>query len=157
MSEREQSATVQLKIRMKEPLRAELEQAAQERGVSLNAEAVDRLERSFRKDEDLYGSAITAVFVKMMAVLIQCVENEKGGKLYDDRETTEEVFAALLAHLGAFNNKQFYIIKKAVQEGKRNIGIQNAITVSMFGGLTREQALEKIFGYVGANKEEPDG
>ena len=44
---RKQSATVDLKVRMKEPLRSALERAAKQRGVSMNAEAVDRLEKSF--------------------------------------------------------------------------------------------------------------
>lgn len=45
---RAKSATIDIKVRMKEPLRAKLEKAAKERGISLNAEAVDRLERSFQ-------------------------------------------------------------------------------------------------------------
>ncbi len=47
MARRAKSDTVQLKTRMKEPLRAKLEAAAEENGISLNAEAVQRLERSF--------------------------------------------------------------------------------------------------------------
>ena len=45
MADRDQATTVQLKVRMKEPLRADLEEAAQRRGVSMNAEIVRRLER----------------------------------------------------------------------------------------------------------------
>jgi hypothetical protein len=59
MSEREEAATVQLKVRMKEPLRANLEEAARRRGVSMNAETVHRLERSFEQDqriEDVFGN-----------------------------------------------------------------------------------------------------
>ena len=41
---RKPSATVQLKARMKEPLRARLEEDAKSRGISLNAALVDRLE-----------------------------------------------------------------------------------------------------------------
>ena len=48
---RKKSATVDLKVRMKEPLRAKIEAAAGARGVSLNAETVDRLERSFATEE----------------------------------------------------------------------------------------------------------
>lgn len=51
MAKREQSATVDLKVRMKEPLRADLERAARRRGVSMNAEAVARLEQSFLRDD----------------------------------------------------------------------------------------------------------
>ncbi|HEX3860462.1 MAG TPA: Arc family DNA-binding protein [Stellaceae bacterium] len=44
---REASATVDIKIRMKEPLRAQIEIAAKSLGTSMNAEMVDRLEQSF--------------------------------------------------------------------------------------------------------------
>ncbi len=47
MPEREPTAVVQLKVRMREPLRARIDDAAQRRGVSMNAEIVERLERSF--------------------------------------------------------------------------------------------------------------
>ena len=47
---REESATVELKVRMKEPLRASLELAARQHGVSMNAEAVRRLDQSFAEE-----------------------------------------------------------------------------------------------------------
>ena len=46
MAKRDRTAIVQLKVRMREPLRAHLEKAAAARGISLNSEIVDRLERS---------------------------------------------------------------------------------------------------------------
>lgn len=46
MAKRERDATVQLKLRMKEPLRAELAAEAERNGVSLNSEIVNRLQRS---------------------------------------------------------------------------------------------------------------
>jgi hypothetical protein len=49
MGKRPKTAIVQLKLRMREPLRAHLEKAAKARGVSLNNEAVDRLERSVER------------------------------------------------------------------------------------------------------------
>ena len=48
MTARKPSATIGLKVRMKEPLRAMIAKAAEKRGVSLNAETVRRLEDSFR-------------------------------------------------------------------------------------------------------------
>lgn len=51
MAKRKQSATVDLKVRMKEPLRAALEAQARKAGHSLNGEAVRRLERSFEQDQ----------------------------------------------------------------------------------------------------------
>jgi hypothetical protein len=66
MSQRSQSAYAHLKVRMKEPLRAVLEQAARERGVSMNAEIVARLERSFEEEERFGGSAMSPI-VSMLA------------------------------------------------------------------------------------------
>lgn len=53
MAARKSSAQVQLKIRMREVLRSKLEKAAERRDVSLNEEAVDRLERSFVEQDYL--------------------------------------------------------------------------------------------------------
>lgn len=46
MAPRKKTAIVQLKVRMKEPLRAKIEKAAKSKGVSINSEIVDRLEQS---------------------------------------------------------------------------------------------------------------
>jgi Arc-like DNA binding domain len=48
MVKRSQRALVGLRVRMREPLRKQLEVAAKKRGVSLNAELVSRLEQSFQ-------------------------------------------------------------------------------------------------------------
>lgn len=47
MADREKTAIVDLKVRMKESLRVQIEYAARAKGVSLNAEAAARLEQSF--------------------------------------------------------------------------------------------------------------
>jgi len=64
---RDNSATVQLsKLRMKEELRAKLERDAEERGCTLNAAIVDRLERSFLVEAILAGPEalrLSAAFV----------------------------------------------------------------------------------------------
>ncbi len=93
MAERVRSDTIQLKARMKEPLRAKLEEAAEARGVSLNAEMVHRLERSFEGDETLGGRQFRALFGLLgnAAVLIQ----EQTGKPYfEDWSTWVAVEAA---------------------------------------------------------------
>ncbi len=63
---RSQDAVVQLKTRMREPLRARLEASAKERGVSLNTELVDRLEQSFTK-ENSFGGPQIANMARLMA------------------------------------------------------------------------------------------
>ena len=47
---RKNTANVDIKIRMKEPLRADIERAAKRRGVSMNAEMNDRLASSFDRE-----------------------------------------------------------------------------------------------------------
>ena len=63
-------------VRMKEPLRAALEEAARRRGVSLNAELVARLERSLEEDqriEDVFGSAELFGLMKAVASIMDMV------------------------------------------------------------------------------------
>jgi hypothetical protein len=48
---RDDAATVQLKLRIKEPLRAMIEREATRRGLSMNAEAEDRIEQAYRDEQ----------------------------------------------------------------------------------------------------------
>ena len=69
MAKREESATIQFKVRMKEALRARLEEEAGRRGISIAQEIVDRLTRSFdmsERLEDVFGSR--EVYALMRAV-----------------------------------------------------------------------------------------
>jgi hypothetical protein len=52
---RDRRAVADVKTRLREPLRARLERAARHRGVSMNAEICDRLERSFQREEEFGG------------------------------------------------------------------------------------------------------
>src|SRR5260370_32637039 len=70
MARRKQTATVDLRVRMKEPLRAALEAEARKKGHSLNAEAVHRLERSFDR-QDLLTEVLTLAFSAEMADLLR--------------------------------------------------------------------------------------
>lgn len=80
MATRRQSATVDLKVRMKEPLRAKLERVARQRGVSMNAEAVDRLERSFIEAESWGGVAVLNLARLAAAALVQAGQREAQSK-----------------------------------------------------------------------------
>ena len=76
MTERDDAATAEIKLRMKEPLRAKIESAARERGISMNAEMVDRLERSFERPaivKSLLGEALELSFGSKLAGLLQVV------------------------------------------------------------------------------------
>lgn len=61
MSKRKQSATVDLKLRVKEPLRADIERDARRRGISMNAEMVRRLEQTTQRAEWLGGRRVTSI------------------------------------------------------------------------------------------------
>jgi hypothetical protein len=69
MEGREKTATVDLKVRMKEALRYRIEAAARFRGASLNSEAVARLERSF-EDQELLDVLLDLGFGRQMAGLL---------------------------------------------------------------------------------------
>jgi hypothetical protein len=71
---RKQSETVQLKLRFPERLRLRIEAAANRNQRSLNAEIIDRLDQSFRRDDTVANNAAlvkataTAVVDQIMAV-----------------------------------------------------------------------------------------
>lgn len=82
MAQREDAATVDLKVRMKEPLRARIEAAADARGISMNAEAVQRLERSFDRS-DLLSEALTLALGPQSAGIVIMMANamSKAGQM----------------------------------------------------------------------------
>lgn len=66
MPPRKQSATVDLKLRIKEPLRVQIEKAAKQHGVSMNMEMVARLQRSFERDKiNELESKIDAIMIAL--------------------------------------------------------------------------------------------
>ena len=69
MARRKKSANVQLKVRVKEPLRARIEKAAKSRGVSMNAEMGDRLERSFEIEERFGGPKLVELIETIASVM----------------------------------------------------------------------------------------
>ncbi len=98
MAERSRSDTIQLKARMKEPLRAKLEAAAEARGVSLNAEMIHRLERSFAE----FGKEETFLVVRLLANAIQTIEAVTGKNWMDDPEAHRQTQVACITILDAF-------------------------------------------------------
>lgn len=94
MAKRSRSDTVQLKARMKEPLRAKLEAAAEAKGISLNAEMVHRLEQSFLADEFLGGPG-NATAAKLVGLILQDVEARTGKSWREDKDTYYGAFAAV--------------------------------------------------------------
>lgn len=66
MSSRPESATIQLKVRMKESLRRQIDSSARARGISLNADVVKRLEESFLPAERLFDEPILTVVAQLV-------------------------------------------------------------------------------------------
>jgi hypothetical protein len=93
MAGREESQTVQLGLRMKEPLRAELEKAAKRHGLSMNAEIVRRLETSFAQEQrlaDVFGSEELFALMRGIAGVMDNIGQrltreggERGGWIHD--------------------------------------------------------------------------
>ena len=109
MAERSRSKTVQLKARMKEPLRAKLEAAAEAKGVSLNAEMVHRLEQSFAEEKSQarefyapFGKPETFLVARLLANAIHTIEAVTGKNWMDDPEAHRQTQEACKNILDAF-------------------------------------------------------
>ncbi len=112
MAERSRSNTIQLKARMKEPLRAALEAAAAANGVSLNAEMVHRLEQSFAEEKsseeavyavyDSFGKLETFLVARLLANAIELIEAKTGKNWMDDPEAHRQTQEACKTILDAF-------------------------------------------------------
>jgi hypothetical protein len=89
MSERSETATVQIKVRLKEATRAQLEQSARANEWPLNREVGVRLEQSLRDDAALGGGATTTL-LKRLAADIEAMERMAGRAWHSD-------YAALIA------------------------------------------------------------
>ena len=99
---RKRSATVDLKVRMKEPLRARLEKAAKENGVSMNVEAVGRLEQSFQRTDvalEALGGEDGLPFIMILRPILGGIRE----KLALDAETVWSNPGALVEFEAAIN------------------------------------------------------
>jgi hypothetical protein len=94
MAKRKNTDQVQINVRMREALRSKLEQSAKTNDGSLNREIVDRLERSFDRQE-LLVEALTLAYGEKLAGLLMMVGramNEAGrlsGYALDLRASTD--------------------------------------------------------------------
>ena len=120
---RKKSETIQLKVRMKEPLRAKIEAAAKSRGVSLNTEAVHRLQESFQKEhaEEDKSAAVEAAVLNgvyealggrehypllvMVGSAVRMVEAGSGERWLQDFETAAQVKNAITTIIDTFSPK----------------------------------------------------
>ena len=114
---RPKSATVDLKVRMKEPLRAKIETAARMRGVSLNNEVVQRLTLSFEREgaekdrrEAIRDTVLDGIYesfgglrhfavMRMLAGILQRVEIRMGMSWLEDHDAFRETQIGINAML----------------------------------------------------------
>jgi hypothetical protein len=104
-AERDDSELVKLNLRMHERLRAQIEKDAGEHGISMNATMVDRLERSFERQQvlseymnEVLGGPRSAALFRVLAGL---ADLEKRGDQHwlDDYEAFNAVTARWKEHL----------------------------------------------------------
>jgi hypothetical protein len=108
---RKPSDTVQLNLRFSERLRGRLERDAAHERRSMNAEIVERLERSYRKEEDAdltadtFRAALggpTGDLFRAIATAIWLIEKRTGKKWNEDRDAALQVGTAIEPILRAF-------------------------------------------------------
>ena len=95
---RAKSATIDLKVRMKEPLRARLEKSARGDGVSLNAQAVKCIERSLDENDSRthdFGDATTLKLMRSLALAKSMAELTTGDDAFTDAETAKIAYGAM--------------------------------------------------------------
>ena len=79
MPARKKSAIVQQKIRMHEPLRADIERAAKRNGVSMNGEMVKRLEMSFLEADHKAERKLLMDMVETLRAQIDLLRQDLAG------------------------------------------------------------------------------
>ena len=144
---RPKSATVDLKVRMKEPLRARIEKSAKLGGRSLNAEVVRRLESSFAREEQvseaLGGDELYALF-RMLGAATNLIEERLGKSWSSDYE-------AFIAVRSAWDR----LLKEAGPEypADRKARIDGLTTQGLMEETKRQAGISEIQSELDALKE----
>lgn len=162
MGKRKQSATIDLKVRMKEPLRAALEQASRKRGISMNAEAVSRLERSFQTQNTLndmlsfaYGDEVGGLILAIAALMTKVgpfaahqkamALGERNQPWTDDPYSYDQAVLAAIALLRrARPNPISYSHDRKKDKGHRDLIVNELIRT--LKGISKATWAEGIFG-----------
>ena len=97
--QREKTDYIQIKFRMKEELRAKLEQAAANVGCSMNEEGVHRLRQSFIDEEKLYKDQNMMALVQLLVGTVRMLEMRTGEPWQEDERTRKAVAATVVAFL----------------------------------------------------------
>jgi hypothetical protein len=95
---RKRDTTVQVGLRLKEPLRKRVERAAKSNGVSMNAELVRRLEESFAQRgvvHELFGGQANLLLAQMVCRHLNTIHPDI---MFDDWAFDEDKFKVVRAH-----------------------------------------------------------
>jgi hypothetical protein len=114
---RDATAMADIKIRMREPLRADIERAARDKGISMNAEMLERLGRAalgqslLRQSWEIaYGGSVNAEILAIVGEMIvaadQAARMRKTAGWLDDRRTFDQLVEALDELLGALKPEE---------------------------------------------------
>lgn len=145
MPARKITDTVQLKLRIREDLRRRLEREAKKRSVSLNAEMADRIEQSFDQEDlvnKMLGGEHTAIFLKVLGLMIQAVEHRKGHRWNEDHDTLEQMLIALLSYLESFGPSAEEM-RAIARSNPDKTGLQAALVAAKLGGQSETEVLKR--------------
>ena len=128
MAKRGKSVRAQVPLRISEAQRARLEKAAKARGVSMNAEIVERLEQSFQTEER-FGGPILIHLIETIALVMrntgqQCAYFETGEIMTSDRWLDmpfpyERAKGAVIAFLESFGPPGKVVVPKKSADEER--------------------------------------
>src|SRR5829696_314363 len=99
VTEREDTSTIQFKLRMRERLRSQLEESSAFHDRSINSEIVDRLEQSFAEQfqaAKAIGGEKNATLVRAIHDALRSVTSQSEGCEADDNSTQQQMCAALI-------------------------------------------------------------
>jgi hypothetical protein len=143
MAARKQSDIVQIKLRLKEKLRAHIEENAKIRGVSLNSEIVTRLEQSLMEQEFLSESLHTKKLLQIIAGAIYFIEHETGKKWIVDEKTFGRVLLIInqiLGHIGPASHEK---VTALLRRSKKEDGLAAAKSLLQYAGIL-DNKIEEI-------------
>ena len=154
MPRRTKTDRLQINVRMREELRAKIEESARQNDVSMNAEVVNILERHFQKEENMFGSIYVSALIRALGVIAKVIEDQSALNSTQEDEVRHEVKVAFLAQLGAFNPLVLGNYRKQIEAGQRKLALETVAASLRFGGIESPQDIAQfIFGGISADPE----
>jgi Arc-like DNA binding dprotein len=80
MAKRSKTAKADIKIRLTEALRSKIERSARSSGISMNADMIERLDRSFKSEDEFGGPQWRQIGHMMVAAFILAGQREAESK-----------------------------------------------------------------------------